>query len=168
MSSYKKMAKEVNWVPPSNIHVDPRMTSGNERTAEKFRCAKRSTPAFLHQHGNSAAARHRSENVADFFEHIFKRLFQVDRFRQFHPNQWLRRGRQKPWLPLRQQKRRNNKTTTRKQALPPHRRTPNPDPNALMEMTTQVSSFSDSPPWDGTSLKSRRATPKSKPTQTKC
>jgi hypothetical protein len=25
---YQKMAKEVNWVPPSNIHVDPRMTQG--------------------------------------------------------------------------------------------------------------------------------------------
>ena len=25
---YKKMAKEINWVPPSNIHVDPRMTQG--------------------------------------------------------------------------------------------------------------------------------------------
>ncbi len=25
---YKKMATEVNWVPPSNIHIDPRMNQG--------------------------------------------------------------------------------------------------------------------------------------------
>ncbi len=25
---YRRMAKEINWVPPSNIHVDPRVTQG--------------------------------------------------------------------------------------------------------------------------------------------
>ena len=33
---YKKMAKEVNWVPPSNIHVRSTHDAGNERTAEKI------------------------------------------------------------------------------------------------------------------------------------
>ena len=25
---YRRMAKEINWVPPSNVHVDPRVTQG--------------------------------------------------------------------------------------------------------------------------------------------
>src|SRR6201996_8298917 len=31
---YRKMAKEVNWVPPSNIHVDPRMSQGMSELAK--------------------------------------------------------------------------------------------------------------------------------------
>src|SRR5579862_6900220 len=31
---YKKMAKEINWVPPSSIHVDPRMSQGMSELAK--------------------------------------------------------------------------------------------------------------------------------------
>src|ERR1700685_1577815 len=37
---YKKMAKEVNWVPPSNIHVDPRMSQGMSELARNSAALK--------------------------------------------------------------------------------------------------------------------------------
>ena len=95
------------------------MTQGMSELQKKFRCAKRSTPAFLHQHGNSAAApapiRTRRRLLRT---HLQTTVPGRPIPASFHSNQWLRRGRQKPWLPLRQQK----EETTRRQRESRHSR----------------------------------------------
>ena len=54
---YHRMATEINWVPPSNIHVDPRADSGPHRAAEKFRRVQGPADARNHQHGHEYSAR---------------------------------------------------------------------------------------------------------------
>jgi hypothetical protein len=141
---YKRMAKEVNWVPPANLHVDPRMTQGMEEM-QKNSAALKGLPLLSYtsmgmpvspngtqdssQNSSSAPPRSSSSsssssdtvpaNSSDAVVKGFGSLF----------------GKKKPQQPD------NSSSPTATPAPPPN---PNSDPNALMEMTMQVTSFSDS------------------------
>jgi hypothetical protein len=107
---YKKMAKEVNWVPPSNIHVDPRMTHGmSELQSRRSPAPIRTRRRLLRTHRQTTV-----------------------------PSRPIPAIPSQPVAPMRLSKalarslatkrRSNNKTTTRKQALPPRRLTQIPIP----------------------------------------
>ena len=141
---YKKMAKEINWVPPSNIHVDPRMSQGMSEL-QKNSDALKGLPMLSYismgippQPGASGSTSQTASNgsagdgskSADSgnsvptsgSDAVVKGLGSL--------------------FGKRKQKQQEDNAKNGTPAPPPN---PNPDPNALMEMTTQVSSFSDSP-----------------------
>lgn len=141
---YKKMAKEINWVPPSNIHVDPRMSQGMSEL-QKNSDALKGLPMLSYismgippqpgANGNtsqtasnsSAGDGSRSADSGNSVptsgsDAVVKGLGSL--------------------FGKRKQKQQEDNAKNGTPAPPPN---PNPDPNALMEMTTQVSSFSDSP-----------------------
>jgi hypothetical protein len=141
---YKKMAKEVNWVPPSNIHVDPRMTQGMSEL-QKHSAALKGLPLLSYismgippQPGTDPNASPASSNTSSNdsskstdsgssvptsgSDAIVKSLGSL--------------------FGNKKKKQQDDNAKAGTPAPPPN---PNPDPNALMEMTTQVSSFSDSP-----------------------
>jgi hypothetical protein len=136
---YVKMAKEVNWVPPIDMHVDPRMTQGMSELQKNSSALKGlpmlsytsmtippgqgqgNTPGNSNQ--NTAASSNSSSNDST----------------PSSPSDAMMKGLGGLFGKKKQKDdaaAKNNGT-----ALPPN---PNPVPNALMEMTTQVSSFSDS------------------------
>jgi hypothetical protein len=135
---YKKMAKEVNWVPPSNMHIDPRMTQGMSEL-QKNSAALKGLPLLSYismgippqagtnpntsSNDSSRSTDSGSSIPTSSSDAVVKGLGSLF-------------GNKKK----KQQQDDNAKAGT--PAPPPN---PNPDPNALMEMTTQVSSFSDSP-----------------------
>jgi hypothetical protein len=138
---YKKMAKEINWVPPSNIHVDPRMTQGMSEL-QKNSDALRGLPMLSYismgippQPGSNANTSQTASNSSasdssnsgssvptSGSDAVVKSIGSL--------------------FNKRKQKQQDDNAKAGTPAPPPN---PNPDPNALMEMTTQVSSFSDSP-----------------------
>ena len=142
---YKKMAKEVNWVPPSNIHVDPRMSQGMSELA-KNSDALRGLPMLSYttmsippQPGTSNTSQASSnpppsDNSKSTDSWSSVPTSGSDAVVKGLGSLFNKRKKQQ------QQQDDNAKAGT--PAPPPN---PNPDPNALMEMTTQVSSFSDSP-----------------------
>jgi hypothetical protein len=139
---YRKMAKEVNWVPPSNIHVDPRMSQGMSELAKNSDALKGlpmlsyTTMAIPPQAGGNSnsqsASNNSSNNNSDSTD--------SGSSTPTSPSDAMVKGLGSLFGKKKKQQDYNAKAGT--PAPPPN---PNPDPNALMEMTTQVSSYSDSP-----------------------
>jgi sRNA-binding protein len=136
---YVKMAKEVNWVPPVNIHVDPRMTQGMSEL-QKNSAALRGLPMLSYVsmtippgqgQGNATASGNQNPPPGSSSS--------SNDSTPASPSDAVMKGLGGLFAKKKQKDdaaAQNNGT-----ALPPN---PNPVPNALMEMTTQVSSFSDS------------------------
>ena len=124
---YKKMAKEVNWVPPSNIHVDPRMTQGMSEL-QKNSSALNGLPLLSYismgippQPGTDPNASQASSNTSS--NDSSKSADSGSSVPTSGSDAVV-----KSLGSLFGNKRRNNKTTTRKQALPPRRQTQIPIP----------------------------------------
>lgn len=140
---YKKMAKEVNWVPPSNIHVDPRMTQGMSEL-QKNSDALKGLPMLSYitmgippQPGANPNASQTSSNSSSSDS---SKSTDSGSSVPTSGSDAVVKGLGSLFGKKKKQQDDNAKAGT--PAPPPN---PNPDPNALMEMTTQVSSFSDSP-----------------------
>jgi hypothetical protein len=141
---YVKMAKEVNWVPPSNIHVDPRMTQGMSEL-QKNSAALKGLPMLSYismgippqagSNGTQASSNTSSNSSSDN-----SRSADSGSSVPTSGSDAVVKGLGSLFGKKKKQQDDNAKAGT--PAPPPN---PNPDPNALMEMTTQVSSFSDSP-----------------------
>jgi hypothetical protein len=140
---YKKMAKEVNWVPPSNIHVDPRMTQGMSEL-QKNSAALKGLPLLSYismgippQPGTDPNASRASSNTSS-----------SDSSRSSDTGSSIPTSGSdavvKGLGSLFGNKKKKQQDDNAKAGTPAPPPNPNPDPNALMEMTTQVSSFSDS------------------------
>jgi hypothetical protein len=139
---YRKMAKEINWVPPSNIHVDPRMSQGMSELAKNSDALKglpllsyttMSIPPQPGQATNTAQTSNTSSSDSS-------KSTDSGSSTPTSPSDAMVKGLGSLFGKKKKQQDDNAKAGT--PAPPPN---PNPDPNALMEMTTQVSSFSDSP-----------------------
>jgi hypothetical protein len=141
---YKKMAKEVNWVPPSNIHVDPRMTQGMSEL-QKNSAALKGLPLLSYismgippQPGTDPNASQASSNTSS-----------NDSSKSTDSGSSIPTSGSdvvvKSLGSLFGNKKKKQQDDNAKAGTPAPPPNPNPDPNALMEMTTQVSSFSDSP-----------------------
>lgn len=141
---YKKMAKDVNWVPPSNIHVDPRMTQGMSEL-QKNSAALKGLPLLSYismgippQPGTNPNASQASSNTSS-----------NDSSRSTDSGSSIPTSSSdavvKGLGSLFGNKKKKQQDDNAKAGTPAPPPNPNPDPNALMEMTTQVSSFSDSP-----------------------
>jgi hypothetical protein len=140
---YKKMAKEVNWVPPSNIHVDPRMTQGMSEL-QKNSDALKGLPMLSYitmgippQPGSNPNGTQTSSNPPS---NDNSKSTDSGSSVPTSGSDAVVKGLGSLFNKRKKQQDDNAKAGT--PAPPPN---PNPDPNALMEMTTQVSSFSDSP-----------------------
>jgi hypothetical protein len=118
---YKKMSKEVNWVPPSNIHVDPRMTQGMSELQKNSAALKGLPSANASSSDSSRSSDSGSSIPTSSSDAVVKSLGSL--------------------FGNKKKKQQDDNAKAGTPAPPPN---PNPDPNALMEMTTQVSSFSDS------------------------
>jgi sRNA-binding protein len=136
---YVRMAKEVNWVPPINMHVDPRMTQGMSEL-QKNSAALKGLPMLSYVsmtippgQGQGNTAGNGNQNTAASSNSSSSDSTPSS------PSDAMMKGLGGLFGKKKQKDdaaAQNNGT-----ALPPN---PNPVPNALMEMTTQVSSFSDS------------------------
>ena len=140
---YERMAKELNWIPPINVRVDPRMTQGMEEL-QKNSSALKGLPLLSYismflppQQGQSPSTAQDTSrdsprsssssssdgpptSAADAMAKGLGGLF----------------GKKKQ-----QQQQDKSSSQSGSNSAPPN---PNPNPNALIEMTTQVNSFSDS------------------------
>jgi hypothetical protein len=142
---YKKMATEINWMPPSSIHVDPRMSQGMSELAKNSDALK-GLPLLSYismgippQPGQTTnGSQQTASNTSS----------------QSGGSQSTDSGSSTPTSPSDAMvkglgslfnKRKKNQDDNAKAGTPAPPPNPNPDPNALMEMTTQVSSYSDSP-----------------------
>jgi len=141
---YKKMAKEVNWVPPSNIHVDPRMTQGMSEL-QKNSAALKGLPLLSYismgippQPGTDPNASQTSSNTSS---NDNSRATDSGSSVPTSGSDAVVKG-LGSLFGNKKKKQQDDNAKAGTPAPPPN---PNPDPNALMEMTTQVSSFSDSP-----------------------
>jgi hypothetical protein len=140
---YGRMAKELDWVPPINVRVDPRMTQGMEEL-QKNSSALKGLPLLSYismflppQQGQSPStpqdasrdsARSNSSSPNDgpptsASDAVVKSLGGLF-------------GKKKQ-----QQQQDKSSSQSGSNSAPPN---PNSNPNALIEMTTQVNSFSDS------------------------
>jgi hypothetical protein len=140
---YRRMAKELDWVPPINVRVDPRMTQGMEEL-QKNSSALKGLPLLSYismflppQQGQSPStpqdasrdsARSNSSSSNDgpptsASDAVVKSLGGLF-------------GKKKQ-----QQQQDKSPSQSGSNSAPPN---PNSNPNALIEMTTQVNSFSDS------------------------
>jgi hypothetical protein len=139
---YKKMAKEVNWVPPSNFHVDPRMTQGMAEMQKNSAALKGlpllsyismgiPTPPNSDQDSSQAPSNRSSRSSSS--------ANSTDNSVPTGSTDAVVKGLGSLFGKKKQQQPDNSQSAT--PAPPPN---PNSDPNALMEMTTQVASFSDS------------------------
>jgi hypothetical protein len=136
---YERMAKEVNWIPPINVRVDPRMTQGMEELQKNSSALKGlpllsyismflppqqgqspSTPQDSARSSSSSSNDGPPTNASDAVVKSLGGLF----------------GKKKQ-----QQQQDKSSSQSGSNSAPPN---PNPNPNALIEMTTQVNSFSDS------------------------
>jgi hypothetical protein len=140
---YKKMAKEVNWVPPSNIHVDPRMTQGMSEL-QKNSAALKGLPLLSYismgippQPGTNPNASQASANTSS---NDSSRSSDSGSSNPTSGSDAV----VKSLGSLFGNKKKKQQDDNAKAGTPAPPPNPNPDPNALMEMTTQVSSFSDS------------------------
>jgi sRNA-binding protein len=134
---YVKMAKEVNWVPPVNIHVDPRMTQGMSEL-QKNSAALRGLPMLSYVSMTIPPGQGQGNATANGNQNPPPSSSSNDSTPS-GPSDAVMKGLGGLFAKKKQKDdaaAQNNGT-----ALPPN---PNPVPNALMEMTTQVSSFSDS------------------------
>ena len=140
---YKKMAKEINWVPPSNIHVDPRMSQGMSELA-KNSDALRGLPLLSYTTMSIPPQPGQTTNTAQTSSSSSSsdssKSADSGSSTPTSPSDAMVKG-----LGSLFNKRKKNQDDNAKAGTPAPPPNPNPDPNALMEMTTQVSSFSDSP-----------------------
>jgi hypothetical protein len=140
---YKKMAKEINWMPPSNIHVDPRMTQGMSELQKNSDALKGLpmlsfiTMGMPPQAGSNSNGTQTASNNPPPDN---SKSADSGSSTPTSPSDAMVKGLGSLFNKRKKQQDDNAKAGT--PAPPPN---PNPDPNALMEMTTQVSSFSDSP-----------------------
>jgi hypothetical protein len=140
---YRKMAKEINWVPPSNIHVDPRMSQGMSELAKNSDALKGlpllsyTTMSIPPQPGSNSNSSQTASNTSSTDN---SKSTDSGSSTPTSPSDAMVKGLGSLFGKKKKQQDDNAKSGT--PAPPPN---PNPDPNALMEMTTQVSSFSDSP-----------------------
>jgi len=137
------MAKEINWVPPSNIHVDPRMTQGMSEL-QKNSDALKGLPMLSYismgippQPGANGNTSQTPSNTSS----DNSRSADSGSTTPTSPSDAMVKG-LGSLFNKRKQKQQDDNAKAGTPAPPPN---PNPDPNALMEMTTQVSSYSDSP-----------------------
>jgi hypothetical protein len=141
---YKKMATEVNWVPPSNIHVDPRMSQGMSELAKNSDALKGlpmlsyTTMSIPPQPGMTSSGSQQTASNNSSGDN--SRSTDSGSSTPTSPSDAMVKG-----LGSLFNKRKKNQDDNAKAGTPAPPPNPNPDPNALMEMTTQVSSFSDSP-----------------------
>jgi hypothetical protein len=138
---YKKMAKEVNWVPPTNIHIDPRMTQGMSEMQKNSASLKglpllsyitMGVPTPPNSNQNSAQTSSNSSSNSNSSSSSSSSSVPTSSSDAVVKGLGSLFGKKK-------QQQDNSQSAT--PAPPPN---PNADPNALMEMTTQVTSFSDS------------------------
>ena len=140
---YRKMAKEINWMPPSNIHVDPRMSQGMNELAKNSDALKGLpmlsyvTMGIPPQPGSNPNSAQTSLNTSS---NENSKSADSGSSTPTSPSDAMVKGLGSLFGKKKKQQDDNAKAGT--PAPPPN---PNPDPNALMEMTTQVSSFSDAP-----------------------
>jgi hypothetical protein len=139
---YKRMATEINWVPPSNIHIDPRMSQGMSELA-KNSDALRGLPLLSYttmsippQPGSNTSQASSNPPPSDN-----SKSTDSGNAVPTSGSDAVMKGLGSLFNKKRKQQQDDN-TKAGTPAPPPN---PNPDPNALMEMTTQVSSYSDSP-----------------------
>jgi len=141
---YKKMAKEINWVPPSNIHVDPRMTQGMSEL-QKNSDALRGLPMLSYISmgipPQPGANSNTSQTASNGPSSDSSKSTDSGSSVPTSGSDVVAKG-LSSLFNKRKQKQQDDNAKAGTPAPPPN---PNPDPNALMEMTTQVSSFSDSP-----------------------
>jgi hypothetical protein len=141
---YKKMATEINWMPPSNIHVDPRMSQGMSELA-KNSDALRGLPMLSYttmsippQPGMTSNTSQASSNPPP-----------SDNSKSTDSGSSVPTSGSDAVMKglgsLFNKKKKQQQDDNAKAGTPAPPPNPNPDPNALMEMTTQVSSYSDSP-----------------------
>jgi hypothetical protein len=140
---YRKMAKEINWMPPSNIHVDPRMSQGMSELAKNSDALKGLpmlsyvTMGMPPQAGSNSNSTQTASNGSTSDN---SKSADSGSSTPTSPSDAMVKGLGSLFGKKKKQQDDNAKAGT--PAPPPN---PNPDPNALMEMTTQVSSFSDAP-----------------------
>ena len=94
---YRKMAKEINWMPPSNIHVDPRMSQGMSELAKNSDALK-GLPMLSYVTMGIPPQPGSNPNGADGFEHFVERQFEVGGFGKLYPDEPLRRDGEGAWL----------------------------------------------------------------------
>jgi hypothetical protein len=141
---YRKMAKEINWVPPLNIHVDPRMTQGMTEL-QKNSDALKGLPMLSYvtmgippQAGSGSNSTQTASNGSS---RDSSKSADSDNSVPTSGSDAVVKG-LGSLFNKRKQKQQDENAKAGTPAPPPN---PNPDPNALMEITTQVSSYSDSP-----------------------
>ena len=138
---YKKMAKEVNWVPPSNIHIDPRMNQGMTEL-QKNSDALKGLPLLSYISMGIPAPPNGDQSTAQNSQNNSRNNSNSSSSDSSVPTSGsdaVVKGLGSLFGKKKQQQ--QNNAAQSPNAPPPN---PNPDPNALMEMTTQVTSFYDS------------------------
>ena len=141
---YKKMAKEINWVPPSNIHVDPRMSQGMSELQKNSDALKGLPMLSYISMGippQPGASGNTSQTASNGSAGDGSKSADSGNSVPTSGSDAVVKG-LGSLFGKRKQKQQEDNAKNGTPAPPPN---PNPDPNALMEMTTQVSSFSDSP-----------------------
>jgi hypothetical protein len=136
---YRSMAQEINWVPPSNLRVDPRMSQGMAELQKNSDALKgfpllsymSMTVGLPGQPPPDAAQNPGATSPSPSASNTASNNSPPD-----NATAAVMKG-LGGLFGRKQQPNTQAQTTT----LPPN---PNPNPNSLMDMTTQVSSFSDS------------------------
>jgi len=137
---YKRMAKEVNWVPPTSIHVDPRMTQGMEEM-QKNSAALKGLPMLSYVSMGMPAQPNGVQNSSQNSSGTASRQSSSSNSSSDTPTNTSDAVVKGLGSLFGKKKQQDNSSSQAASAPPPN---PNPDPNALMEMTMQVTSFSDS------------------------
>jgi hypothetical protein len=138
---YRKMAKEINWVPPSNIHVDPRMAQGVSEL-QKNSDALRGLPLLSYTSMGIPPQAGGNSNTSQASPNGSSSDGSKSTDSSVPTSGSDAMAKSLGSLFNRKRKQQDDSAKAGTAAPPPN---PNPDPNALMEMTTQVSSFSDAP-----------------------
>lgn len=145
---YRKMAKEINWMPPSNIHVDPRMSQGMSELAKNSDALKglpmlsyvtMGIPPQAGSNGNSGQTASNTSSSDN------SKSADSGSSTPTSPSDAMVKGLGSLFNKRKKQQQDDSANANSKNGTPAPPPNPNPDPNALMEMTTQVSSFSDAP-----------------------
>jgi hypothetical protein len=145
---YRKMAKEINWMPPSNIHVDPRMSQGMSELAKNSDALKglpmlsyvtMGIPPQAGSNGNSGQTASNTSSSDN------SKSADSGSSTPTSPSDAMVKGLGSLFNKRKKQQQDDSANANSKAGTPAPPPNPNPDPNALMEMTTQVSSFSDAP-----------------------
>jgi hypothetical protein len=146
---YRKMAKEINWMPPSNIHVDPRMSQGMSELAKNSDALKglpmlsyvtMGIPPQAGSNGNSNSTATSNSSANDN-----SKSADSGSSTPTSPSDAMVKGLGSLFNKRKKQQQDDSANANSKAGTPTPPPNPNPDPNALMEMTTQVSSYSDAP-----------------------